>query len=45
MTALLALAAVLLDALRRFLPKTEHLLAGLPPFTGRGVLMPASAHN
>jgi mannose-1-phosphate guanylyltransferase len=25
--------SVLLDALRRFLPKTEHLLAGLPPFT------------
>ncbi len=24
--------SVLLDALRRFLPKTEHLLAGLPPF-------------
>ena len=27
--------SVLLDALRRFLPKTEHLLAGLPPFTSR----------
>jgi mannose-1-phosphate guanylyltransferase len=25
--------SVLLDALRRFLPKTEHLLSGLPPFT------------
>src|ERR1700676_5482829 len=25
--------SVLLDALRRFLPKTEHLLAGLPPFS------------
>src|SRR6202051_4880942 len=25
--------SVLLDSLRRFLPKTEHLLAGLPPFT------------
>src|SRR6202040_1994883 len=27
--------SVLLDALRRFLPKTEHLLASLPPFTSR----------
>jgi mannose-1-phosphate guanylyltransferase len=27
--------SVLLDALRRFLPQTEHLLAGLPPFTSR----------
>jgi mannose-1-phosphate guanylyltransferase len=27
--------SVLLDALRRFLPKTEHLLAGLPPFGSR----------
>src|ERR1700687_4511533 len=27
--------SVLLDALRRFLPKTEHLLAALPPFTNR----------
>ena len=27
--------SVLLDALRRFLPKTAHLLAGLPPFTSR----------
>ena len=27
--------SVLLDALRRFLPKTEHLMAGLPPFGSR----------
>ena len=27
--------SVLLDALRRFLPKTEHLLASLPPFGSR----------
>jgi mannose-1-phosphate guanylyltransferase len=27
--------SVLLDALRRFLPKTEHLLAALPPFSSR----------
>jgi len=27
--------SVLLDALRRFLPKTEHLLTSLPPFTSR----------
>ena len=27
--------SVLLDAFRRFLPQTGHLLAGLPPFTSR----------
>jgi len=27
--------SVLLDSLRRFLPKTAHLLAGLPPFSSR----------
>ncbi len=27
--------SVLLDALRRFLPQTEHLLASLPPFSSR----------
>ena len=28
-------ASTLLDALRRFLPQTQHLLASLPPFTHR----------